>query len=165
MTDDMHPRVRALESRFAEIAETMADLPLYNAALTVEAWGFRAHDTDSLIGVLITPWFMNLVLLPELPEPIDPNRYGEAAKLALPGGERIFLYGGDEATGAFRAASLHSPMDVFVDQAQARAEARLRLAEALTPPRQDPTEGADASPQPRTPKDISRRAMLRGATG
>lgn len=155
MTANTHPRVRALEARFAEIAETMADLPVYNGALTVEAWGFGPYDEGTLIGVLITPWFMNLVLLPEAPEPIDPNRYGEASKVALPGGEWQVLYGGDEAVGAFRAASLHSPMDVFVDQAQARAEARLRLAEALTPPEPEQDEATGG-------KTLSRRSILSG---
>jgi len=156
MTPAMPARARALETRFDEIGETMRELPLYNAALSVEAWGFAPHDEDTLLGVLITPWFMNLTLLPAQPEPIEPDRYGEARKVALPGGERLFLYGGDEAVGAFWGASLHSPMDVFVDQAQARAEARLRLAEVLTPVE----ETGGASPAPR--QTLSRRDILRG---
>jgi len=159
MTPAMPARARALETRFDEIGETMRELPLYNAALSVEAWGFRPHDETALIGILVTPWFMNLVLLPRAREPIEPNRYGEAHRIALPGGEKLFLYGGDEAVGAFRAASLHSPMDVFVEQAQARAEAKLRLAEALTPPAPAP-----AVPETATPagKRLSRRALLAG---
>lgn len=41
----------------------MQDLPVYNAALQVEARGFRLRD-GHCSGVLITPWCMNLVLLP-----------------------------------------------------------------------------------------------------
>jgi len=162
MTDDRPARARALEARFAEIARTMRDLPLYNPALDVEAWGFVRLDGNTLIGVLITPWFMNLVLLPETPEPVEPNRYGEACKRALPGGEMLFLYGGDEAVGAFRAASLHSPMDVFLDQPQARAEARLRLAQALTG-REEPAVDGGVASSARMRRTLSRRDILRGA--
>jgi [NiFe] hydrogenase assembly HybE family chaperone len=144
MTEARHPRVAALEARFAEIdVQSMRGLPLRNAALTVEAVGFAPCAADALLGVLVTPWFMNLVLLPLAPERIDPARYGRAETIPLPGGARAFLYGGDPAVGAFRAASLHSPMEVFLSPAQARAEARLRLAEALTPPAPPPPPALD----------------------
>jgi [NiFe] hydrogenase assembly HybE family chaperone len=156
MTEDRHPRVTALEDRFCEIGETMSDLPFYNPKVTVEAWGFRSFGETELIGVLITPWFMNLVLLPVDMEPVDPNRYCEAAKRALPGGERLFLYGGEETVGALWAVSLHSPMDVFVSQAQAVAEARLRLNEVLLPPQEEPEVATAAG------RKLSRRALLAG---
>jgi [NiFe] hydrogenase assembly HybE family chaperone len=143
-----HPRVAALAARFAEIDATMRDLPLYNRALEVEAWGFAPFGADGLLGVLITPWFMNLTLLPVDPEPIAANRYGRAESVALPAGPRSFLYNGDPAVGAFRAASLHSPLDQFLSMPQARAEARLRLTEALTPP------------APPEPPALSRRALF-----
>jgi [NiFe] hydrogenase assembly HybE family chaperone len=134
-TNARHSRVAALEARFAEIdVSAMRGLPLHNPALAVEAVGFAPCAADALLGVLVTPWFMNLLLLPLAPERIDPARYGRAETIPLPGGARVFLYGGDAAVGAFRAASLHSPMEVFLSPAQARAEAKLRLAEALAPP-------------------------------
>ena len=43
-------------------AERMADVPLLNPALTVETVGFRLWQ-DSWLGVLITPWSMNLLAL------------------------------------------------------------------------------------------------------
>lgn len=159
MSISVHPRVAALVERFLEIDTTMRDLPLYNAKLTVEAYDFRPYESQDLVGILITPWFMNLLLLPLTPSTIDPNRYGEARRIALPGGERNFLYGGDDAIGSFWAASLHSPMETFVVMAQARAEARLRREEALTPPPETATVGTAAHTKP----PMSRRAFLRGA--
>jgi len=156
MTEDRHPRVTALEERFREIGETMSDMPFYNPKVAVEAWGFRPFGERELIGVLITPWFMNLVLLPVDIKPVDPNSYGKATKRALPGGERLFLYGGDDAVGVLWAVSLHSPMDIFVSQAQAVAEARVRLNEALMPPQEEPEAATAAG------RKLSRRALLSG---
>ena len=45
-------------------AERMRDLPIVNPRLAVEAVGFEQWE-DQDLGVLITPWFMNLVLLPD----------------------------------------------------------------------------------------------------
>lgn len=126
-------RISGLAVCFRQIGdEQMRELPFYNPQLEVEAWDFCEFDEDNLIGVLITPWFMNLVLLPLQAEPVDANRYGESRRVALPGGERVFLYGGDPAVGALWAHSLHSPMQQFGTQTQARTEARLRLAQVLT---------------------------------
>lgn len=126
-------RISALTVRFRQIGdEQMSDLPFYNPNIEVEAWDFSELDETHLIGVLITPWFMNLIVLPLVLEPIDPHRYGESRQIALTGGARGFLYGGDPAVGAFWAHSLHSPMQQFGTQMQARTEARLRLAQVLT---------------------------------
>lgn len=126
-------RISSLAIRFRQIGdEQMRELPFYNPNLEVEAWDFSGFDADHLIGVLITPWFMNLVLLPLALQPIDSNRYGKPRTIALAGGERQFLYGGDPAVGAFWAHSLHSPMHTFSSQAHARTQARLLLAQAMT---------------------------------
>lgn len=132
MTD--HPRVSALLDVYRAADAAMRDLPIYNASLGVEAWGFRALDDTTLAGIVITPWFMNLVVLPVVPEPLEPARYGEGRKVDFPAGARRFRYAGDPQVGAVWTSALHSPMDVFTGAAQARAEARLRMTEAMTPP-------------------------------
>src|SRR3546814_5333263 len=89
MTHQADLRISSLAIRFRQIGdEQMRELPFYNANLEVEAWDFSAFDPDHLIGVLITPWFMNLVLLPLVLQPIDSNRYGKSRTLVLAGGER-----------------------------------------------------------------------------
>ena len=59
------PQIAAeLEAAFARIhRERMADVPILNEALRVEAVGFVARG-DEALGVLVTPWFMNLMLVP-----------------------------------------------------------------------------------------------------
>ena len=51
----------ALEQRFAQILDgPMRDVPMLNAALRVQAVGFRPWGAHWL-GVLVTPWFMSPV--------------------------------------------------------------------------------------------------------
>jgi rubredoxin len=57
-------RTRALEAEFTEIWHSkMRDVPMVNRNLEVRAIGFRLHE-GRLLGVLLSPWFMNLILLP-----------------------------------------------------------------------------------------------------
>ena len=145
-------RISGLAVRFREIGETqMRDLPFYNSNLEVEAFGFSEFNDGSLIGVLITPWFMNLVVLPLRFEQVQVDRCGQSRAISLASGERKFRYGGDEVVGAFWADSLYSPMQKFASPAHARGEARAHLAEALKRP------SVPAAPSP------SRRAFLMGA--
>ena len=41
----------------------MKGMPIYNPTLAVEAVGFREHEGRQA-GVMVTPWFMNLTVLP-----------------------------------------------------------------------------------------------------
>jgi [NiFe] hydrogenase assembly HybE family chaperone len=145
-------RISGLAVHFREIGDTqMRELPFYNAGLEVEAFEFSRFGDDQLIGVLITPWFMNLLLLPLDYVAVAANRYGKSRSFELPGGGFEFRYGGDDGVGAFWAHSLHSPMQKFTSQAHARGEARMRLAAAL---KSAQAEGRATSP--------SRRAFLTG---
>jgi len=61
MTVPPSARAAALEARFGDIAATrMRGVPVLHEGLAVQAVGFEAVD-DGLVGVLVTPWFMNLV--------------------------------------------------------------------------------------------------------
>jgi hypothetical protein len=65
-------------------ARAMRDLPVYNPALAVAAIGFRALD-DHAFGVIVTPWFMNLVRVPlDCTDAVDgvTGRPGRAGRLA-----------------------------------------------------------------------------------
>jgi len=155
MTSAMHLRVAVLQAVFSEIATTrMAGLPLCNPALPVEALGFEPmRHADALasglvpdpapglwqppaaIGVLLTPWFMNLVCLPlQRDEAVRPP--GHATALLLGGHWLQFITAHEPALGSFGACSLFSPMQDFNDAATARDTA-LAVLEALRPaPRQ-----------------------------
>ena len=123
-------RVQTLVASFERIArESMCGLPFYNEALSVEAVGFERIG-DGWLGVLITPWFMNLMLVSDQPIPYAEAANGKKRSVELPGGPVQFLCGGTEDFGMFDAHSIASPMDVHKSQDQARAAARLALARA-----------------------------------
>jgi [NiFe] hydrogenase assembly HybE family chaperone len=116
-----------LEACFCEIAATrMLGVPVLNPNLRVQAVGFEcdAAETDVAVGILITPWFMNLLRMPM-------NDAAGQGMLAIGikaerdcGAHRFEFIGSHEAaTGAFEAASLYSPMFEFADQAAAVATA------------------------------------------
>ena len=135
---DLAARVQALVALFRHVERTrMAGVPVLNAALQVEAVGFEAapveaHEPPAAVGVLLTPWFMNLVWLP-LQADTTADRVGRA-KVRAVGSTRFEFIGACEAgLGAYEACSLASPMFEFPDQAQARATAWAILG-ALRPP-------------------------------
>ena len=139
-----------LEAAFRAIAAArMRGLPVVNAALEVEAVGFAPWDAHWL-GVLVTPWCMNLVLLPREPARWASLPPGKKVAYRFPAGVYEFVSGHEAAVGEYQACSLFSPMFEFADHAAARLTAQAAL-EALF----DATH-ADAAPSP------ARRAFLGG---
>jgi [NiFe] hydrogenase assembly HybE family chaperone len=135
-------RLRELVERFEAIGEeTMRGLPLFNTALAVEAIGFE-REGDDLIGVLITPWFINVVALPATPSAYEEARIGDASVLALPGGEASFSQGGDPVIGSYRTHPVRTSSIDVESQEHARRLAR----EAL-----DALRGESSSGSPRWP--------------
>src|SRR5512138_187554 len=128
----MEPRtahvVQRLEAAFGHVAATrMQGLSLLNTVLRVEAVGFDVlpHEPGIALGVLVTPWFMNLLRVP--------LSDADAAALLLAGrqaprtigGHEISFTGGHEpAFGAYEMCSLFSPVFEFADHETARATAR-----------------------------------------
>ena len=115
----------AIAARYRRIAAgAMAGLPICNAALAVAAEGFRVH-AGRAIGIVVTPWFMNLVAadLAEAP-PRPALRAGCSIKLALPAGDVELIVGELPGFGRLDSCSLFSPMDEFADMASAMATAR-----------------------------------------
>ncbi|BAL96924.1 HupJ protein, putative [Rubrivivax gelatinosus IL144] len=136
-------RVPALEAAFGEIAATrMRGLPFLNPRLAVQAVGFAPHtgeDGEAAVGVLLTPWFMNLVRLPA------GAALAVGAKADREFGGRVFEFIGahEPRCGGYEACSLFSPVTEFADQAAAVATARelltlLRPAAVPPPPAREP---------------------------
>lgn len=169
---DPHPeaadRVAQLEAVFDCVARTrMAGVPLLNPALRVRALGFAAgaREPDLLEGVLITPWFMNLLRLPrQAVAAAAPGWLAVGQSAARPvgpaaAGLRLDFIGRFEpGLGAFEAASLFSPMAEFTDQAAALAVAADVLRQLRQP------HAAPAAPQT-VPAPPSRRGFLFGRRG
>jgi [NiFe] hydrogenase assembly HybE family chaperone len=140
---------RRLETAFANIARTrMAGMPFVNPALRVEAVGLREWQGQWL-GVLVTPWSINVLLLPRSADwprlPTGAERFVE-----LPAGRFRFIAGFEPALGEYHACSLFSPALEFADHDSARATASAALEALLTP---------DAAPAPS--RSYSRRDFLR----
>jgi len=141
---------RTLESTFNEILnKRMCGLPIVNAALSVQAVSFNRFGEDWL-GILITPWFMNLVLLPG-PDSIWRNQQpGTKIDKHFSYGVFEFTLASEAQIGTYAFCSLFSPMFQFVSQTAALAAAQAAL------------QGLLAGVEPR---GVSRRELLRGVIG
>jgi [NiFe] hydrogenase assembly HybE family chaperone len=120
-----------LEAAFRRIeAGTMADVPILNPALHVEAVGFTRWQ-DHWLGIVITPWFMNLVLVPGAAGSWQSVAPGQRLFRNFPSGDFAFLGSDEPEVGEFQSCSLFSPMAQFADQAGARDVAHAALAALL----------------------------------
>jgi [NiFe] hydrogenase assembly HybE family chaperone len=154
------PPVLALEQLFAEIASTrMRDVPVQNTALHVQAIGFAPDPQRAgvWLGILITPWFMNLVRLASLQVAPQAGFLAERDKAPRQFGNTKFDFIGafELSMGAFETCSLFSPMFEFANHNAAVATA----TEILSKLRQ--TAPAPA-PNPKSPTAPSRRGFLFG---
>lgn len=152
--DDPGPLLLALYRQV--LATSMAGLPFLNPALDVEAVGFRRWRGDWL-GAVITPWFINLFLLPGGGAAWVPLSAGSRRDIAFPAGKLNFISDRDEAVGDYQSATLFAPVRQFVDQDPARAAARSALA-ALFAAGDEPGGAALPEPEQAIP---SRRRFLR----
>lgn len=168
-------RTEALVDLFNNVAKArMAGIPILNPALHVEALGFElcdgvsdeAGDTLGAVGVLVTPWFMNLVWFP-LDRIDQPNRAGTSRAHRVGTDCFDFIAGHEAAFGSYEACSLFSPMFEFPDQAAASATGEAVLAALRQPPEPPPViTPALTVNTPKTqtkPSDLAaRRAFLFG---
>lgn len=115
------------EAAFERIhVERMDGVPILNPALSVAMAVFRPWGAG-YIGVLVTPWFINAVLIGAQDDA------GEAAPgtkkcFALPAGPFEFIRSQEQGLGGFWMCSLFSPVFEFPDQETALAVARAAFA-------------------------------------
>lgn len=144
-----------LARQYRRIYETsMRDVPIVNPVLHIEAIGFRPFGA-LMIGIVITPWFMNLVALPVAENPTFAEADGAACQIAFPIGEIDFIAGTLSGFGRLFSASLFSPMFDFknMDVARETAEQVMRALFAQSPSEEGTTERRH---------ELDRRALLRG---
>jgi [NiFe] hydrogenase assembly HybE family chaperone len=165
--DGLAARLQAAFERVQQ--ERMTGLPFLNAALRVELVGLRRWR-GLWLGVLVTPWFMNLMLLPgghsdddgdEVPVSWPRIATGEYAQFAFPAGVMSFLAGSEGEVGGYLACSLFSPVFEFADQAAARQMAQACLL-ALFDPASGTGGPAPAADAATASPAISKRDFLRG---
>ncbi len=102
-----------LEAVFSMIErERMGDIPILNRALSVAAIGMRPFG-ETWVCALVTPWFINLMLLPQTSEVAEAwNRVDAGTKVChdFPAGAFEFICGTEDTLGPYRMCSLFSPV-------------------------------------------------------
>ncbi len=126
-----------LQVAFDTIARTRMDgVPILNPALRVDSVGFRRWN-GFWLGVLVTPWCMNLMLLPAVAALWPSRRIGEKVKYVFPAGVFEFIAGREtllsapapaaagtpDLRDAYLMCSLFSPVFEFADHEAAVATA------------------------------------------
>jgi [NiFe] hydrogenase assembly HybE family chaperone len=167
----LRERTSRLTADFTEIWNAkMRDLPMVNQALHVEAIGFRLHDGRPL-GVLLSPWFMNLVLLPAEGEDWSALHPSAKEVIAFPSGQYEFTHNTREMTGGYKACSLFSMMGEFRSQQAARDVAFAVMGALFDAENRAGTDRsadiraareAELAPPPELDPTPSRRALLTG---
>jgi [NiFe] hydrogenase assembly HybE family chaperone len=171
---------RELETAFSRVhKERMNGIPILNPRLHVEAIGTRAWG-GYWLSVLVTPWFINLMLLPQDDgeAPVwDSLATGEKILQRFPAGRFEFIAGEETGLGRYLMCSLFSPVLEFEDQEAARIAATASL-EALFDAEIDSTNDGEAKAEksepatstppgtraPDAPPEMSRRAFFTGGT-
>lgn len=126
----------AIVAQFEAIhRDRMHGLPVVNDRLAVELIGLREVD-DHRLGVLLTPWFMNLLLLPGDDGWSDLEQ-GARVNIDYPSGPVEYLVTHDEELGTYLTAVLFGSVTDFSDQATARAVARETLRRLFEAPERD----------------------------
>jgi len=131
--------------------QRMEGVPILNKALSVSAFGFEIFG-DYRLGIMLTPWFMNLMLMPVNKEVIDivEQEFGSTQHHALPSGPFAFIVGHEEELGPYLSCSLFSPVFDFEDQeafeqtGQAVLDEILKPAEEKDPAQLDEAEQSEA---------------------
>jgi [NiFe] hydrogenase assembly HybE family chaperone len=164
-TADKPSPAGALEQRFDAIWQgQMSDVPIVNHALRVEAVGFRPWG-DHWLGILVTPWFMNLLLMPRVPAKWQPIGERESRHFAFPAGVFEFIGGLDRVLGDYQACSLFSPMFEFDDPGSARATAIAALGALFDSASREAGEVIIKAPAvcALATRPVSKRAFLLGS--
>ena len=140
--------VNNLANAYRRAALKVKGMPIYNPTLAIEAVGFREHDGRK-VGVIVTPWFMNLTVLPS---PADLALWvdGSRTRLAFPSGAYDFVVTDLQDVGLIGTCSLFSTMTEFTDHEAAQLAATT-VADALFQP----------EPAPPAPA-VSRRQLFGG---
>jgi len=154
-----------LERVFSDIhQQQMRELSIINPLIRVEAVGFSEWEGHWL-GILITPWFMNLLVLPKQgsswPQFDSGKRKGEAITLSFPRGAYPFFAREEAGVGSYLSCSLASPVQEWRSHAELRKTAQEVLLMLRTLAVTQLDEAAD-KPLDNQGCQLSRRNFLGG---
>jgi [NiFe] hydrogenase assembly HybE family chaperone len=161
-----------LTAAYRSIAQRMDGLTFVNPAIEVEAVGFAPWESHWL-GVMVTPWCINLMLLPRDASAWTSLPQGQKLSYRFPAGDYDFISSRDETVGEYQMCSLISPVLEIPDHATAREVAALARAALLDPanalepavtgqPEDAPAPGPIAQIEQQARAPMSKRDFLRG---
>ncbi|MCL6415152.1 [NiFe]-hydrogenase assembly chaperone HybE [Aestuariirhabdus sp. Z084] len=138
-----------LEQVFNQVLEQrMQDMPLINRRVCVEALGFEDWEGQWL-GVLITPWCINLLLIHKAGSPwpelaLDKSH---AINITFPQGTYKFSPREEVGVGRYLCCSLMSPLQEIKSHEEAQRLARdvMRVIRQLPVTQLDHTEAVQVS--------------------
>ena len=140
--------VQRLANAYRRAALKVKGLPIYNPTIAVEAVGFREYEGRQ-VGVIVTPWFMNLTALPSEGD-LKVWLAGRSTMLGFPSGAYEFTVTDLQDVGLIATCSLFSTMLDFTDHEAAQLAAKT-VADAVFEPE-----------QPAPAPTVSRRQLLGG---
>jgi [NiFe] hydrogenase assembly HybE family chaperone len=149
-TAEPSDRVQEATNAYRRAALALKGMPIYNPTLAVEAVGFRSFEGREA-GVVVTPWFMNLTVLPSADD-LGVWTRGGTVRLAFPSGAYDFLVSELPDFGLVATCPLFSQMADFTDHEAAQLAA-LSAANALFEAEEAATGQAPT---------LTRRELLRG---
>ena len=124
----------AVEQAFFRIQrEQMADVPILNPALNVEAVDFQRWQGHWL-GIVVTPWCMSMLLVPGTADNWVSTGDNQRRFVKFPAGNFAFLGSAEAELGEYQSCPLISPMGQFTTQYEATMTARASLIALLTQP-------------------------------
>jgi [NiFe] hydrogenase assembly HybE family chaperone len=148
----------AVEEAFFRIQrEQMADVPILNPALSVEAVDFQRWQGHWL-GIVVTPWCMSMLLVPGSGENWVSTGENKRRFVKFPAGDFAFLGSAEPELGEYQSCPLFSPMGQFASQSEATMTARASMIALLTVQESAPAAGG-AKKKPGEPS-LSRRRFL-----
>jgi len=146
------------ESLWQEGGQDMAEI---NPALAVEAVGFTRYEGDWL-GVVITPWFLRLFMLPGGGSLWGEIPVGQSRYVSLPAETMQFVADEAPQLGAFQYSALLEPTSLVADMNAARQMA-IRVMQPFGYLAPDPVLPPHReSPEP---AGVSRRGFFRRLAG
>ncbi|MBS1160195.1 MAG: hypothetical protein H6R15_2614 [Proteobacteria bacterium] len=134
-----------------------------NPALAIEAVGFIRYQGDWL-GVVVTPWFLRLFLMPGGGSLWGEIPVGQTRYLSLPAETMQFIADAAPQFGSFQYATLLEPTSLIADMAAARQMA-LRVMQGFGDQPVEPEPEPDRPAEPPGPTAISRRGFFRRLAG
>ncbi len=147
---------------------TMKDIPICNHHLSIDVLHWQTYGESGQLGVLITPWFISLVMQPAENVLTDDLKIGHVVEQSFPSGKYEFLVNYQEALGFYLTCALISETKLIVSHEVACALAQEMLVylfeqkqvEKLQPVARSALEQTISNAENQLDKPMSRRALV-----